>query len=69
MAEASAIRDDDPDRLLNTVEAAALLSIKPRTLEDWRRRTGNGPPVLYLTPALPRYRLGDVLAWLDARRD
>lgn len=29
--------------LLNTTEAASVLSISPRTLEDWRLR-GGGPP-------------------------
>lgn len=59
----------DLEQMLTTAEAAAMLSVAPRTLEDWRRRTGKGPPVTYLTRALPRYRLGDVLAWLESRRD
>jgi len=70
MAEATTtIRDDDPDRLLTTDEVAKLLGVASATVYDWRRRTGGGPPVTYLTPRLPRYRVGDVLAWLEARRD
>lgn len=58
----------DPDLLTNE-EAAALIGIKPNTLEIWRVR-GKGPKFIKLgesKQAPIRYRRSDVLAWLEAQ--
>lgn len=53
--------------LLTNEEAAALLGIKPNTLEIWRCK-GRGPRFCKLSPAKQapvRYRREEVDAWLD----
>jgi predicted site-specific integrase-resolvase len=57
---------DDPDELLTAQETAELLRVAVVTLRRWRRE-GRGPPFLW-TEGRPRYRRGDVLAWLRRRR-
>jgi hypothetical protein len=54
------------DRLLTTAEAAAVLSLSPRTLEGLRRR-GGGPTFVALSRNAVRYRAADLRAWIDAR--
>lgn len=51
--------------LLVEREAAAILTIKPRTLTVWRQQ-GIGPKYIKLGTAV-RYRRADVEAWLQAR--
>lgn len=48
---------------LTSKEVAAWLRVSAATLCRWRQ-TGHGPRVTWLTPACPRYRRGDVEAWL-----
>ncbi|WP_409562171.1 helix-turn-helix domain-containing protein [Hyphomicrobium sp. B1] len=51
---------------LTTAEVAAMIRIKPRTLEDWRL-DGKGPPATKLgkgNVARVVYRLEAVLQWL-----
>jgi len=53
-----------PDNLLREREAAELLDVAPRWLQD-RRADGNGPPFVRLSARAVRYRVRDLLAWLD----
>jgi predicted DNA-binding transcriptional regulator AlpA len=58
-----------PDELLDNEQTAALLGIKPNTLEIWRYK-GRGPAFLKLgdTPQAPvRYRRSEVTEWLARR--
>jgi hypothetical protein len=60
---------NDTDELLDNEATAALLSLKPNTLEVWRCKS-KGPPFLKLgdTPQAPvRYRRSDVMEWLSRR--
>ncbi|MGO1235157.1 MAG: helix-turn-helix transcriptional regulator [Microbacterium gubbeenense] len=54
------------DPLLTTEALAEHLSVPPRTLEDWRRMR-TGPPYVRLGRKLVRYRMSDVVAYLDAQ--
>jgi predicted DNA-binding transcriptional regulator AlpA len=57
------------DELLDNEQTAALLGIKPNTLEIWRHK-GKGPEFLKLgdTPQAPvRYLRSEVTAWLRRR--
>lgn len=56
----------DPDALLYPAEAAHLMALSERTLEGLRVR-GGGPPFCRLTRSV-RYRRGDIVAWISARR-
>ena len=56
-----------PGALLTTAEAAVILSLSPRTLEQLRVK-GDGPPYFALGRRAVRYRRSDLDAWLDARR-
>ncbi|MPV50275.1 helix-turn-helix domain-containing protein [Pseudactinotalea sp. HY160] len=49
-------------RLLTTAEAAAYLSLSPRTLRNWRW-LGRGPIPVYVGGAV-RYRVGDLNAYV-----
>ena len=55
------------DRLLTSKQAAAVLGIKPRTLQGWRKRSGTpratGPSFIKAGRFI-RYRLGDLQGWL-----
>ena len=60
---------NDPNDLLDTEQTAALLGIKPNTLEIWRHK-GKGPEFLKLgdTPQAPvRYFRSRVVEWLAER--
>lgn len=52
-------------RLLTTDEVATALQVNRSTLCRWRA-AGTGPPVVWLSPGVPRYRAEDVLNWLTA---
>jgi Helix-turn-helix domain len=57
------------DDLLDNEQTAALLGIKPNTLEIWRHK-GKGPPFIKLAdaPQAPvRYCRSAVAAWLAQR--
>lgn len=56
------------DCLLNSRTVAELLGVHPSTLSRMRL-TGDGPPVVWVTPKSPRYLLDDVLAWIRSHRD
>lgn len=47
---------------LDTSDAAEVLGVSPRTLEDWRWR-GGGPPFFKLGRRMVRYRLEDLMAF------
>lgn len=62
--------DYHPDDVVSRKDAAALIGVSPRTTEDWAR-DGKGPPFRkFGTGRSARivYRVGDLLAWLDAQR-
>jgi len=53
--------------LLDKYRTCALLGIKPKTLESWRR-AASGPAYIRISPTCVRYRRRDVLEWIEARR-
>lgn len=55
---------DDLPVMMTSREVAAALKVTPSTLCRWRA-TGKGPRVYWLSPDSPRYRLADVVAWLE----
>lgn len=60
---------NDTDELLDNEQTAALLGIKPNTLEIWRHK-GKGPEFLKLgdAPQAPvRYRRSGIAEWLSMR--
>lgn len=62
--------DYHPDDVVSRKDAAALIGVSPRTTEDWAR-DGKGPPFhKFGTGRSARivYRVGDLLAWLEAQR-
>lgn len=62
--------DYHPDDLVPRKEAAALICVSHRTMEDWAR-DGTGPVFHKLTPGRSGrilYRVSDLLAWLGTRR-
>jgi hypothetical protein len=52
------------DKYLTTHQAAALLNVPTRTLEGWRYR-GVGPRYLKYSRSTCRYRLSDLLDFLE----
>ena len=52
--------------LLTEAEAARILRVAPRTLQDWRYR-GVGPRYLSYSRRAVRYRLEDLEAWMRER--
>ena len=54
----------ETERFLTTEQAAALMQCSKVSLEIWRGR-GKGPRFLKLNGHLVRYRLQDVLDWLN----
>ena len=66
---ASASRDThdvDPDVFLNESRAAELISVNPRTLQQWRLR-GTGPKFVRISSRCVRYRYRDLMAWAEDR--
>jgi len=61
----TSIHDTAHDVLLTEAQAADFLSLSMRTLQAWRVR-GGGPLFVRCGRAV-RYRLRDVLAWIDAK--
>lgn len=53
------------ERFLSTKEAARLVLLSHRTLEEWRL-TGFGPPFIKAGRRV-LYKVSDLLAWLDGR--
>jgi excisionase family DNA binding protein len=61
------LASDDPlDELLNITELCAMLKITKGTAYR-QRTTGTGPPCSRVGKHL-RFRRGDVLAWLEAKK-
>ena len=50
--------------LVRTADAARILSMSPRTLEEWRQ-SGIGPPFIKKQSRIVWYRLTDLAAWYD----
>lgn len=55
------------ETLLTTAEAASVLKLSARTLEDIRWRRADGPRYLRLSRNCIRYRHSDLIAWAEAR--
>ena len=55
------------DKTLTQTEAAALLSVSPRTLESWRVK-GCGPEYLRYSSRCIRYLQSEVEQWKQGRR-
>lgn len=53
-----------PDLFVTEARAAELLSVNPRTLQQWRLR-GGGPPFVRISSRCVRYRWRDLLAWTE----
>jgi len=56
----------DRERALDTHQVSDLVGLSPITLAQMRAR-GEGPRFFRASARAVRYRLGDVLAWRDAR--
>ena len=54
----------ETEPLLMEIQAARLLNLSPRTLQNWRIAC-NGPPFVRVGRAI-RYRRNDLIAWIDA---
>lgn len=57
--------NDEKSSYLTTTEAARLLNISPRTLENWRV-TGRGPTFIRLSSKCVRYDEAVVSSWLKS---
>lgn len=57
----------DPDQMIDTVAAAAILGRAPGTLANDRNAGRDGPPFHRFGRSV-RYRRGDVIAYRDGRR-
>ena len=55
------------DRFINDVEAAKLLSASPQTLRNKRSLGASGPPY-YKQGRLVRYRISDLITWMEEGR-
>jgi excisionase family DNA binding protein len=53
----------DAGQILTDETAAALLTVEPRTIRDWRTR--RGLPFIRLTAKVVRIRRGDLDKWLS----
>ena len=58
---------DHPEAMLTTTQAAVVLGLSPRTLEQLRFK-GGGPEYFALGKRAVRYRRRALENWLDARR-
>ena len=54
-------------RIISEHEAAAIYGVSPDTLQR-RARRGEGPARLKLSPRRVGYRLGDILADIEAKK-
>jgi hypothetical protein len=64
MMERTEIRPDEP--FLNTKQAAALLGLKPNTLE--KMRVYGGGPIYRKHGRKVRYHLQDLMMWSEATK-
>jgi predicted DNA-binding transcriptional regulator AlpA len=58
--------EQSPGVLLNEREVAEAIHVSVKTLQHWRQH-GQGPQFLRLGRHI-RYRVGDVIAWLERSR-
>ncbi len=58
---------ENPDEMLDTTEAAAILGIAPGTMANDRNSGRDGPPFHRFGRSV-RYRRCDVVAYRDSRR-
>jgi predicted DNA-binding transcriptional regulator AlpA len=58
---------EEREPLLSARDVAEFLGVPIRTLYVWRTR-GGGPPAFRVGPHL-RYRRGELLEWLEERKD
>jgi predicted DNA-binding transcriptional regulator AlpA len=55
-----------PDQFLTTEQAAQVYGLTARALVE-RRRRGDGPPFVRLSPTCVRYRLSDLERYAEER--
>lgn len=65
--DGSAQKQLSDDDVLDTPAAAEVIGVRPRTLEDWRRRRV-GPPFSRVGQRLARYRRGDLKQYLEEQK-
>jgi predicted DNA-binding transcriptional regulator AlpA len=53
------------ERYLTRAEAALMLALEPQTLAKWAM-DGRGPKLIKLNARVIRYRLSDLLAYIEA---
>ncbi len=58
--------NSQPQPLLNTLQVAEILLLRPNSVEKMRMR-GDGPPFIRVTPRAIRYRLEDVEKWVTSQ--
>lgn len=58
--------ETNPNRLVTEHEAADMLCYSVRALQNWRHR-GGGPRFVKVSARSVRYRIADLLDWIDAR--
>lgn len=56
----------DPSVLITELEAAKLLSVSARSLQNWRVR-GGGPQFIKMGGRIVRYRHRDISDWIDSQ--
>jgi excisionase family DNA binding protein len=58
--------------LLSTRKVAEILDCSPKTVQDWiykdRKRPSNDPLPYYRVGGLVRFKLSEVLRWIERRR-
>ncbi len=57
---------DVPYSLVRQEEAALVLGVTPRCLENWRHR-GRGPKFIKVSARCIRYRISDLTQWIEQR--
>lgn len=55
-------------RLLTVAEAAEVLRLKPRTLDNWRSRQKSQGPRYVKIGRKVHYDIDDLLSWIEARK-
>ncbi len=66
IATALGIHADHLPALLTSDQAAAVLGVKPATLQNWRCLGRHALPFVKVG-RLPRYRTGDLIDWIGRR--
>jgi hypothetical protein len=60
--------DQDHNRMLSTEETARLMGLQPCTLSAWREDGSQPELAFFKIGKAVRYRYGDVIAFINARR-